>query len=359
MDWIKQNIVLVASLVVSLVLIGGAGYYFYSKIGEEGALKAELATAQATYDDYLGKSPFPSLENFELLKQQQTNLLALRARTEKQFPVLMLDSKIRSADFTAMLAGAVDELKAAAQAANVNLPTNNTLFAFTAQRGMLQFDTNSLPLLALQLGDVKTLCNILFDSKVYELFAVKRASLPGDSGAKMSYPQDYLPAARTLATNALTKAVSFPYEVAFKGVSAELAAVLEKMAKSPAGILVKAVTVVPIEEGEGGGDTSSGSQGGMVAIAGKGRMSAQMAQRYGFMRGRRPVAAAAPTVQAAPTVIDAAELAKKASQLKEKPFKATIYLEMVKLEPLREEKAATPPKRIPAAEGATTGASTN
>jgi hypothetical protein len=356
MDWIKQNIVLVASLVVSLAMIGGSGYYFYSMIGAEGGLNAELATAQSTYADFLGKTPFPSPENFELIKQQQTNLLALRARTEKQFPVLVTSDKIRSSDFADKLAGVVDELKMAAQTANVTLPTNNTLFAFTAQRAMLQFDSNALPVMMVQLGDIKTLCNILFESKVYEINGIKRAALPSDAAAKEAYPTDYLPSSRNVVTNALTGAIVLPYELTFKGVSVELATVMEKMAKSPAGILVKAVTVAPIEEGEGGEGsayTPTASQALVNVGAGR-RMSRQMADRYGLLRrGARPPTAAGVTPTDA-----ASEQAKKPSLLKEKPFRATLYLEMVKLQPLSNEKAAATKKNLPSG-GASSETSTN
>ena len=328
MEWIKQNVVLVVSLAVAVVLIGAAGWYFYSKISSEQEINQQLAAAQQTLTDLQSKIPFPNQENFEKVLIQQKQLLEFRAHAERFYQPIQIPAGIRNTDFNSHLLGAFDELQREAVDAKVGLPTNFA-FGFTAQRDQLQFDTNTLPLVAAQLADIKQICQLLYKAKVYDILGFRRTAIsPADKSAKESQQnlQDYLHSSRTITTNDTTKAVIFPYEASFKGSSAEVAAALTEMAQSSNGYIVKAVTVSPFE--------AEGVQEGTTEVAATPTyrgMSASMMMRYGLM-GRGRYAPPPPQAMGSPT---AAPTTRVGTILKEKPLKVALLIYAVKLQPIK------------------------
>lgn len=328
MQWIKNNVVLVVSALVSLLLIGGSGFYFYSQFSEEKNAEAELTTVKTTYDEYLNKEPSPVAENVEGAKEQQKRLMEFKARAEKFFPVFNTNT-MSGDEFGAHLVAKLYELQRLTARANVQMPTNFS-FSFTAQRELLQYDSTKTPIMLAQLGDVMGLCGALCDARVYEILEIRRAvASTNDSTAQPMNPTDYT-RRRQITTNDVAKAIVLPYEIAFKGSSIELGVVLERLAHSSNGFIVKSVSVEP-------GDIKSeeemqAAQENAVVTVGGGRMSAAMAARYGL--GRRggpapPPAAAAPTAPAAP-----APASKKTGiVLKERPLKITLMVDAVKLAP--------------------------
>lgn len=327
MQWIKNNVVLVVSALVSLLLIGGSGFYFYSQFSQEKEAEAQLTTIKTTYGEYLNKEPSPVAENVEAAKEQQKRLLEFKARAEKFFPVFNTNT-MSGDEFGSYLVARLFELQRMASRANVQVPTNFS-FSFTTQRELLQYDATKTPLMLTQLGDVAALCGALCEARVYEILEIRRAvASTNDSTAQPTNPTDYT-RRRQITTNEVAKAIVMPYELAFKGSSIELGGVLERLAHSASGFIVKSVSVEP-------GDIKSeeemqAAQEGAVVTVGGGRMSAAMAARYGLGRrgGQAPAAPAAPAAPGAP----APGSKKTGIVLKERPLKITLMVDAVKLAP--------------------------
>src|SRR5207245_362595 len=90
--------------------------------------------------------------------------------------------------------------------------------------------------LSAQLGEVKAICDVLFQAKVNTLDYIHRERItPEDS----SGATDYLN--QKSVTNEL--AVLTPYEVKFRCFTPELGAALSGFAASPYGLLVKTINV--------------------------------------------------------------------------------------------------------------------
>jgi hypothetical protein len=116
---------------------------------------------------------------------------------------------------------------------------NNYSFSFAAQRESLAYAPGSLEPLSVQLGEVKAICDVLFQAKINSLDSLRRERVSEDD---TKGPQnDYLP--DKSVTNDL--AVLSPYEVSFRGFSSELASVLAGFASSPCALLVKSINVEP------------------------------------------------------------------------------------------------------------------
>ncbi len=64
-------------------------------------------------------------------------------------------------------------------------------FSFEAQRSIVKFAPGSLPPLAVQLGEVKTISEILFASRVNSLDGIQRARVSDDdtAGPQSDYHQ--------------------------------------------------------------------------------------------------------------------------------------------------------------------------
>jgi hypothetical protein len=140
--------------------------------------------------------------------------------------------------FTAALGNTISTLQHEAVAANVILPTDYA-FSFKAESSLVQFAPGSLDLLAGQLGEVKTLSELLFAAGINEYDGIQRLHVSDDDN---NGPQtDYiavLPAANNLAD--IT-----PYVVTFKSFGPEIARVFTGLAGSPHGFVVKSINIQP------------------------------------------------------------------------------------------------------------------
>jgi type II secretory pathway pseudopilin PulG len=323
MQWIKSNLILVISIVVSLALIGGSGFYFYSKISSEQEAATQLAQVQATLQDYQNKIPSATKANVEAALQVQKQLLEFKSKAAKFFPVLRTNKSEHVDDFGSYLLSSLYNLRREAQSSSTTLPTNFS-FGFSVQRELLQFDTPKIPLLVLQLDDVKALCAVLYKAKVYEIMQVRRAmTATQDTTSQPIQPQDYL-TKRAVVTNDVVNAVISPYDIIFKCASTELAAVMEGLAHSSNGFIVKSVRVEPAEAT--GQDTDVSISTGEAASA-----RAALAARYGLGRGRRM----APSGGAPATGVPVPIKKGPGIVLMEKPLEVEIMVDAVKLSPTK------------------------
>ena len=141
-------------------------------------------------------------------------------------------TKVTDRDFSVALSRTIDQMQRDANNTSVSLQPKYS-FSFQAQRQAVNFAAASLVPLSVQLGEVKVICDVLFQAKVNWIDSIRRERVCTDDA---SGPQtDYL--AQQSVTNEL--AVLSPYELTFRCFSSELAAVLAGFASSPHGLLVK------------------------------------------------------------------------------------------------------------------------
>ena len=245
MGWLKRNLFFAIGGILSLVLLAAAGYYDY--VGWEHN-QAAYAKLKETYDKLIElakKKPSPGndkVNNIAAANEQASQLNQWKTQAKKYFqpvPRIPATGPLSNETFGHALTATIKQLQDDAIGANVQLPPQFP-FSFTTDVGRLKFADNSLEPLSAQLGDVKAITEILFSARVNALDVIQRAkvSADDDSGPQTDYLQDDQPATNDLA-------VLTPYEVAFRGFSPEVAQVLEAMAASPHGFIVKAVSVQP------------------------------------------------------------------------------------------------------------------
>jgi hypothetical protein len=251
MDWIKRNLYFLIGSLVAVALMGLAGWYLYSKWDLNNTLLGQLDGQYAELRRLAEQKPHPGsdkIDNIAAAKEQQKEPKAWIGKACEHFqriaPIpVPVDGKISERDFTYALSRTIEQLHRHADAASVTLPPKNTTtgqtysFSFEEQSRRLSFAPGSLIPLSTQLGEVKAICDVLFQAKINALDSIRRERVSEDD--QKASATDYIPESST--TNEL--AVLTPYEITFRGFSTELAAVLSGFANSPYGIVVKTVNV--------------------------------------------------------------------------------------------------------------------
>jgi len=347
MAWIKRNLFFVIGTVVALSLMGAAGWYLYSKWQLNNEIWAKLNEDYSKLKQLNAEKPHPgsgNVDNIKIAKEQTKELREFIEKTRAHFqritPIPDLP-KITDQDFSSALSRSIDQLAHAATNASVMLPSDNYAFSFSAQRSLLQRDQKSLGPLAVQLGEVKAICEILFSAKVNSLDNLRRERVsPNDLGGSSL---DYIP--EKTITNA-EMALLTPYEVTFKSFSAELASVLAGFASSPYGIIVRTINVelAPAEAApETAPQPSYQPQPVYISPAPtqqpqrrEGDQNAAFRARYGLggARSAPPPPPTAPPVQyIMPGTTAPAASRGMAMALDEQKLRVTIALSIVKLVP--------------------------
>jgi hypothetical protein len=244
MEWIKRNLVWVIGGAIALVLIAVAGYYLFTKMQDEKAKEAAIGDFKAKLETLYQQNPYPSSENTQAAQKAQEKLQAMLKEVGRFYPLAQTNNTnpITNSKLKLKFIGITDDLRNQAQRAGVVLPTN-FYFSFTRQYQLMQLATNSLETLNDQLLDVQALCEVLFKTQIPELLLLRRAPVGMDDQDQMgNIVQDYL-SNRTPQTNEWS--VAYPYEVVFKGLTEEVRQVLEGLAHSPRGFVVRYVKVEP------------------------------------------------------------------------------------------------------------------
>lgn len=247
MDWIKRNLMFVIGGVVTLVLMGLAGWYCYSGWSNNAQQKEEITKAYEELSALYSASPSPGdgrkVDNIKLAKEHQKEaeeFLHSLARFLQEIPAIPARSNVSGPRFSAALQETITQLQREATNSSVIIPPGYK-FSFAKQATLVTFAPGSLDPLAVQLGEVRAICDILNRAKVNSLEAIRRERVPGNPDDLSGAATDYLEQAST--TNEL--AVISPYEVTLHCFTPELAAVLAGFAQSPYGIVVKAINVEP------------------------------------------------------------------------------------------------------------------
>lgn len=321
MAWIKRNLFFVLGGLVALGLMVGGGFFLFQKISDEGSVTEQIAKQYAELKRLYEQNPHPGVPPIDNIKAAKEQEASLRAYINKIHPLFerippipdSAPNKVRDADFAAELRNTVTQLHRSAGQQSV-LVASNYYFTFEAQKNLMVFDPASLDSMAVHLGEIKAICDILFDAKVNTLDNIRREKI---SELNDNNPPDYL----TQKTITNTLAELTPYEVTFKCFSAELALVMGNLATSPNGFIVKTINVEPVV-------SATDDQSNFLTPQPPG----QLQQPYdpNNYRPRRPGEFAPPPVNTAPPVNRG-----PTDFLKEKTFRVTLSIILVKLKPVK------------------------
>ncbi len=318
MAWIKRNLYFLIGSLVALGLMGVGGYFLYTQISTENEVREAIEKAYSDLNTLNTQNPHPGndkIDNIQVAKDQQTTL---RAYVEKSRPFFQRTTpipdtstnKVTNADFAKQLRNTVVQLQRAADQQSVLLP-HDYYFTFEAQKKLMIFDPASLDKLAVQLGEIKSLCEVLFGARVNSLDNIQRETVSTND----NNPPDYL----SQKTISLPLADLAPYKVTFRCFSAELALVLGNLAGSPYGFTVRTINVEPAAQGNLTEDMS-GNPGAPIPSPGFPPPSA-------FGRRLAPPTAGVPT---GPTTLASQ---KSGTFLNEKPLRITLLIEVTRLKP--------------------------
>ena len=229
--------------IVSLGLLGGASVYVYQNWTKNSAIYDQLAEVIGSLQTLAQQKPAPGNEkinNTALAKEQAQQLQDWNKSVSGYFqPIegIPAETPVTSEAYAASLRRTVDQLQHEANDAGVLVPKDFD-FSFTAQRPLVKF-AGSLEPLAVQLGEVKTLAEVLFSARVYALDGIQRVRVsPDDSKGPQS---DYL--VQPCVTNAI--ATLTPYAVSFRCFTPELAQVISRLVVSSNAFVIKSVNVQP------------------------------------------------------------------------------------------------------------------
>lgn len=244
MAWFKRNLYFVIGSAVAVALMGLAGWYLYVQWDRNDQILADLKKEYGELDNLNKQNPHPGdskVDNIKAAREQRQQLLNYLKHTRSFFqriPPIPDVPKLTDHEFSETLSRMIVQLQRGAAEANVGL-VSNYCFSFLAQNSQLNFAPGSLGPLSVQLGEVKAICDVLFQARINALDGVRREAIStNDIAGPLN---DYLE--QKSVTNEL--AVISPYETTFRCFSAELASALGGFASSPYCMIVKTINVEP------------------------------------------------------------------------------------------------------------------
>src|ERR1700728_4650621 len=172
MAWIKRNLFFVLGSLVALALMAGGGYFLFQQISDEGAVTAKIAEQYAELKRLYDQNPHPGNKDIDNIKAARDEEASLRTYISKIHPLFepippipnSAPNRVRDADFAAELRNTVTQLHHSAEQQSV-LVVSNYYFTFESQKNLMVFDPASLDSMAVHLGEIKAICDILFMAK--------------------------------------------------------------------------------------------------------------------------------------------------------------------------------------------------
>lgn len=337
MAWIKRNLFFLIGTLIALGLMGYGIFYLLGQINYEHQVVDSIQQQYETLKSLTKQNPHPGnekVDNIKAARDQETILHNYIKRERAIFePIPSIpdtsSNKISNADFNRGLRNTIADLRRSATSQSVELP-NDYNFTFKAQVDKFTFEPGTLEPLASHLGEIKAICDVLFDSKINYLENIQREVI---SSNQDNNTPDYLTDKKTVST---PLADLTPYQITFRCFSAELAQVLANFATSPYGFFVESINVEPIanlaEENAFGGGGGAGAFAAPTAqppFTPGGRPA-------GYLPGQGP--GGRPGTPAGAGVAAAAPHSN--TFLNEKPFRVTLLVQVIK--PKTAAAAATP-----------------
>jgi hypothetical protein len=267
MGWIKRNLGFTIGGVIALALLGWAIYYNFTNWHDDNNALAQVKDAYARLQNDYNEKPTPCETNIDTAKSQEQQLTNWVGQAQAHFvaipPIPNPPGGVVSTEaFAGSLRKAIHDMQVAALENNVEVPADYD-FSFAAEANLVTFSPNSLNALASHLGEVKALCDVMFDAKVNGIDSIQREVISDNDAAG---PQsDYL----VQKTKTVDMATVTPYAITFRCFSRDLGNVLSKLASSNHGFMVTGVNVMPAEGMEvngGPGPDRTGQDGLQTAL---------------------------------------------------------------------------------------------
>lgn len=322
MSWIKRNLFFVVGGAVAVALLGAGGFYIYTGLTRNSGATEKLNEHYSTLKTLQSKSPAPGndkINNTAIAKEQEQQVQKWIASARNFFqPVPAIPpGTVTSEAFASALRRTVDLLQREADNSSVTLPPKYD-FSFSAQRPLVKFAAGSLDPLAMQLGEVKAVAEVIFSTRINALDGIQRTRVSDDD---LQGPQgDYTDLQSV--TNDL--AVLTPYVVTFRCFTPELGRVISAFATSSNAFLIKSINVLPAGAATGPGEPGVGMPGGYPGGYPPGM---GMPGRYLGGEGYMPPPTAVPVAQPTPG------RGGLPTVLKEQLLRVTMEIEVVKLLP--------------------------
>ncbi|HEY5792707.1 MAG TPA: Amuc_1100 family pilus-like protein, partial [Chthoniobacterales bacterium] len=183
MNWTKENPFLAGFIAISLLVVGGLGYYAYTNYTAYTELRSSYETEVGTLHTFQNRTPFPSKENLQKIIESQksyhTALLGLRKSLEAH--ELPLNPKISPQQFQDELRRAVSLAQSKAAQARMALPPDFYL-GFDVYSTSLP-RPEATPYLDRELKVIEALFAGLIDAGVESLNQFVRTPLAVESGS--------------------------------------------------------------------------------------------------------------------------------------------------------------------------------
>ena len=332
MDWLKKNLFLVTGGSVAFGLLGFALFFLFTRKQAVDEVSGQLTAQTEELKNLVNRDPHPNQENIEKARQEQKKLAAFLEQSRRFFVPVASFTNIESAAFKNQLETTISDMLHDADKAGVSLPNAPAKYDFTfkPQRSSVDFPPDTLVPLAMQVAEIKAICDILFAARVQTMVGLRRTPVSKEDEGTT----DYL-FGRKPTTNTVASAVLVPYEIVFQGFTAELAAVLEGFYRSSNCFVVKNIDVqTNLVLAAAAEPVPSYVPYTMTAPAPSGaptpqQMNQMMMRRYGLhgpgMRPIVPPPAATPTTAFTPPPRRGPE-----TILDERPLKVTMYIEAIR-----------------------------
>jgi hypothetical protein len=243
MLWFKRNLFFVLSILVGLGLIGWATYQYFNVSAKNAEVVGALKNDRDQLKNLKSKSPQPSDEAIQAAREDKKRVDDFLNQFRTAYAPFPPAPKLDDRGFKNHLEETIGQLRLEATNAEVALP-NNFSFSFSSQMEKMSYHSESIDGWLEQLGEVKVICEILYNARIAALDSIQRVHVSEDDTSA----NDYIIGAE-ITTNKDNLWSVEPFKIAFRGYSEQIAAVLEGFARSPHCWIVKDVDVKPSLQG--------------------------------------------------------------------------------------------------------------
>ena len=242
MAWIKRNLFFVIGGVIALGLLGAAGFYIYKGWSRNSEAFDALNEVVGQLKN-LTPPGNKKIDNTQIAKDQEQQLLAWMTQAGAYFqpiPAIPAGGNVDGATYSSALQKTIEQLQHEAGDEGVVLPQNFE-FSFSEEKDRVTFAHTGLNTLAVQLGEVKALAEVLFAARINAIDSIQRVRVSDDDSGG---PQlDYIE--KPSVTNALS--VITPYVVSIRCFTPELSRVLSGFATASSPFIIKSVNDQPAD----------------------------------------------------------------------------------------------------------------
>lgn len=237
MEWIKKNKFFVIALVISILAIGGSGYFAFAS-WQSAQESAEALRQQRDKWERLERSnPHPGtieIDNIALAQEDQVQIGSVFERAKEYMTTMPFLGITNDRAMRGFIENEVYDLTELALLSGVALPEGYN-FSFDGPMAIFNYETNSIPKLQFHVANVSMLSRLLYDIKVHSIEAVKRP--------RIDKSDDFSDGIIDAQPNDADFYIRTPYELVFKGFSREFGEVLENFANAQDCVVVKAMSV--------------------------------------------------------------------------------------------------------------------